>query len=65
MADQLEAERRLVGDATNLTLIKEMFLVPSNRNRAFISIALMICQQMTGVNSIVRNAVPSWQKRTC
>lgn len=53
MADQLEAERRLVGDATNLTLLKEMFLVPSNRKRALISMFLMVCQQMTGVNSIV------------
>lgn len=53
MADQLDAERRLVGDATNIVLLKEMFLVPSNRKRALISIFLMICQQMTGVNSIV------------
>ncbi|KAH6989722.1 general substrate transporter [Ilyonectria sp. MPI-CAGE-AT-0026] len=52
MADQLDAERRLVGDATNIVLLKEMFLVPSNRKRALISMFLMICQQMTGVNSI-------------
>ncbi|KAM4066636.1 major facilitator superfamily protein [Hirsutella rhossiliensis] len=52
MADQLEAERRLTGDATAMTLLKEMALVPGNRNRAIISVILMICQQMTGVNSI-------------
>jgi sugar porter (SP) family MFS transporter len=52
MADQLEMERRLSGDASNIGLIKEMFTIPSNRKRAFISIALMVCQQMTGVNSI-------------
>lgn len=53
MADQLENERRLTGDASNINLIKEMLFVPSNRKRALLSIALMICQQMTGVNSIV------------
>ncbi|RDA91602.1 hypothetical protein CP533_4650 [Ophiocordyceps camponoti-saundersi (nom. inval.)] len=52
IADQLEAERRLMGDATALTLLKEMVLIPGNRNRAIISVVLMICQQMTGVNSI-------------
>ena len=54
MADQLELERRLTGDATAKTLMKEMFQVPGNRKRALISIMLMICQQMTGVNAIVR-----------
>lgn len=53
MSTQLEHERRLVGDATTKTLIKEMFTIPANRKRAFISIMLMICQQMTGVNAIV------------
>ncbi|PFH55738.1 hypothetical protein XA68_17695 [Ophiocordyceps unilateralis] len=52
IADQLESERRLMGDATALTLLKEMVLIPGNRNRAVISVVLMICQQMTGVNSI-------------
>jgi hypothetical protein len=52
MADQLELERRLTGDATAKTLMKEMFQVPGNRKRALISIMLMICQQMTGVNAI-------------
>lgn len=46
MAQQLEHERMLVGDATTKTLIKEMWLIPSNRKRALISIALMIWQQV-------------------
>jgi hypothetical protein len=54
MAEQLEIERRLVGDATAWTLLKEMWLIRGNRNRALISIGLMVCQQMTGVNAIVR-----------
>lgn len=53
MADQLEVERRLVGDATTKTLLREMFKIPGNRNRALISVALMVFQQMTGVNAIV------------
>jgi len=52
MSTQLEHERRLVGDATTKTLLKEMFTIPANRKRAFISVMLMICQQMTGVNAI-------------
>lgn len=54
MAEQLEMERRLVGDATGWVLAKEMWTIPGNRKRALISIGLMICQQMTGVNAIVR-----------
>jgi hypothetical protein len=53
MADQLDHERRLTGDATFKTLLKEMWTIPGNRNRAVISILLMIFQQMTGVNAIV------------
>ena len=53
MATQLEAERRLMGDATAKTLFKEMVTIPGNRKRTLISIMLMICQQMTGVNAIV------------
>lgn len=53
MAGQLETERRLIGDATAVTLAKEMILIPGNRNRALISIMLMTCQQMTGVNAVV------------
>lgn len=60
MSEQLEAERRLTGDATFKTLLKEMVLVPGNRNRAIISVMLMIFQQMTGVNAIVRT-----QKCSC
>ena len=53
MASQLEHERQLTGDATAKTLFKEMVTIPGNRKRALISIMLMICQQMTGVNAIV------------
>ncbi|KFA46495.1 hypothetical protein S40293_04286 [Stachybotrys chartarum IBT 40293] len=52
MAEQLETERRLTGDATFGTLMKEMWTVPGNRKRAIISVLLMVCQQMTGVNAI-------------
>lgn len=53
MVDQLENERRLMGDASFKSLMKEMWLVPANRRRGVISIVLMICQQLTGVNAIV------------
>lgn len=53
MADQLEIERRLTGDSSALVLFKEMFMIAGNRKRAIISIMLMICQQLTGVNAIV------------
>ena len=53
MAEQLENERRLIGDATTKTLLKEMWLIPGNRKRAIITIMLMVWQQMTGVNAIV------------
>jgi sugar porter (SP) family MFS transporter len=59
MASQLEAERRLTGDATAKTLFKEMVTIPGNRKRTLISIMLMICQQMTGVNAIVCFPLPS------
>jgi MFS family permease len=52
MAKQLEDERRIVGDANTKTLFKEMWQVPGNRKRAIITVTLMICQQMTGVNAI-------------
>ncbi|KAM7215415.1 General substrate transporter [Rhypophila decipiens] len=52
IVDQLENERRLVGDATFWNLQKEMWTVPGNRKRALISITLMVCQQMTGTNAI-------------
>ncbi|KAL6849686.1 hypothetical protein ACO1O0_009229 [Amphichorda felina] len=52
MAEQLDHERRLTGDATARALFREMVKIPGNRKRALISIMLMICQQMTGVNAI-------------
>jgi hypothetical protein len=54
MATQLANETRLIGDATTKALLKEMWLIPGNRKRALISILLMVWQQMTGVNAIVR-----------
>lgn len=53
MAEQLETERRLIGDASAVALAKEMFLISGNRKRTFITVTLMICQQMTGVNAVV------------
>jgi len=52
MAEQLENERRLIGGATFWDLQREMWTIKGNRNRALISIGLMICQQMTGTNAI-------------
>ncbi|KAI1191489.1 MFS sugar transporter-like protein [Nemania serpens] len=52
IAEQLEHERRVMGDATFWTLQKEMWLVKSNRNRAMLSILLMVFQQLTGTNAI-------------
>ncbi|KAI1632500.1 general substrate transporter [Biscogniauxia mediterranea] len=52
IAEQLDYERRLMGDATFWTLQKEMWTVPSNRKRAILSISLMVWQQMTGTNAI-------------
>jgi hypothetical protein len=52
IADALNYERRLIGDATNWILLKEMFTIPNNRKRAILSILLMVCQQMTGTNAI-------------
>ena len=37
IVDQLEFERRLIGDATTWNLLKEMFTIPGNRKRALIS----------------------------
>ncbi|KAF4462005.1 quinate transport [Fusarium albosuccineum] len=52
MSAQLEAERRLTGDASASTLWKEMVTIPGNRKRAILSVMLMVCQQMTGVNAV-------------
>lgn len=53
MAEQLDMERRLIGEATMWTLHKEMWTIAGNRKRALISIGLMVCQQMTGTNTLV------------
>ncbi|KAI0127107.1 general substrate transporter [Xylariales sp. AK1849] len=52
IAEQLNYERQLIGDATYGTLLKEMFTIATNRKRAILSITLMVCQQMTGTNAI-------------
>ncbi|KAI6383087.1 hypothetical protein MCOR25_000275 [Pyricularia grisea] len=52
IADQLEHERQLVGDASWFQLNKEIWRQSIHRKRAIISIVLMICQQMTGTNAI-------------
>lgn len=66
MAEQLEMERRLVGEANMWTLLKEMWTVAGNRKRALISIGLMVCQQMTGTNTLVSlAATPSSSAHTC
>lgn len=52
IAHQLDEEKRLMGNATFLSLQREMWLVPSNRKRALLSFLLMVCQQLTGTNAI-------------
>ncbi|PBP24823.1 hypothetical protein BUE80_DR004262 [Diplocarpon rosae] len=52
MRVQLENEQRLIGGATFWDLQREMWTIKGNRNRALISIGLMVCQQMTGTNAI-------------
>ncbi|RKU43743.1 hypothetical protein DL546_005985 [Coniochaeta pulveracea] len=54
IVDQLDYERRLIGDATFWNLFREMWTIAGNRKRGIISILLMICQQMTGENSTPR-----------
>lgn len=60
MAEQLEFESRITGGSRPIDLLKEMFLIPGNRKRAFITIGLMISQQMTGTNAIV--SIPLYGK---
>lgn len=48
---QLEHERQLVGGSGFWDLMREMWTIPGNRNRALITIFIMICQQMTGTNA--------------
>lgn len=50
--EQLELERRLIGNASFKDLMREMWTIPGNRKRALLSIGLMICQQMTGTNAM-------------
>lgn len=52
MREQLDLERRMVGGAGFWDLQREMWTIRGNRNRALISIGLMVCQQMTGTNAI-------------
>ncbi|GKT81867.1 MFS quinate transporter [Colletotrichum tofieldiae] len=48
----IEEENAILDGATWMSLQREMWLVPSNRKRAIISILLMFFQQMTGTNAI-------------
>ncbi|TEA19548.1 putative quinate permease [Colletotrichum sidae] len=48
----IEEENAILDGANWMSLQKEMWLVPSNRKRAIISILLMFFQQMTGTNAI-------------
>ena len=52
IVEVIERERVLVGGASFMALQREMWLIPGNRKRALISIGLMVCQQMTGVNAL-------------
>ena len=56
MVVQLENERALIGGSGFKDLMREMWTIPGNRKRALISIALMVCQQMTGTNAINKYA---------
>jgi hypothetical protein len=47
-----DSQRRLVGGASFWDLQREMWTIKGNRNRALISIGLMVCQQMTGTYGI-------------
>lgn len=53
MSAQLEAEKRLTGNASASTLWKELVTIPGNRKRAIISVLLMVCQQMTGLSLLL------------
>lgn len=52
MREQLEFEARLAGGSGFWDLQREMWTIKGNRNRALISVGLMVCQQMTGTNAI-------------
>ncbi|OAL31975.1 hypothetical protein AYO22_00845 [Fonsecaea multimorphosa] len=49
---QLEREAALMGGAGFKDLMREMWKIQGNRKRTLITITIMICQQMTGVNAI-------------
>lgn len=53
MHAQLEEERNSVNGQGFWALQKECWLIPGNRNRALLSIGLMVCQQMTGVGNFI------------
>ncbi|CCX34490.1 general substrate transporter [Pyronema domesticum] len=50
--ENLEHEQRLIAGSGFWDLQKEMWTIRGNRNRALLSIGLMVCQQMTGTNAI-------------
>jgi hypothetical protein len=50
MQTQLEEERSHYADNSFWAILKECWLIPGNRKRAIMSIALMTCQQWTGVS---------------
>ncbi|KAI5838460.1 general substrate transporter [Morchella snyderi] len=52
MREQLEFEARMTGGSGFWDLQKEMWTIRGNRNRALLSVGLMVCQQMTGTNAI-------------
>lgn len=52
MKTQLDAERSRVGGNSYWALTKEAWVIPENRRRSIMVIALMIAQQMTGTNAI-------------
>lgn len=54
--ENLEMEKRLIGGSGFLDLQKEMWTVRGNRNRALLSIGLMVCQQMTGTSKPLLHA---------
>ena len=53
---QLENERALMAGSQFKDLMREMWTIPGNRQRALVTIGLMICQQMTGTNAIATYA---------
>lgn len=52
ISQSVYAEKQAVRGASVLSLIREIFTVPSNRRRYILAIMLQIFQQMTGTNAI-------------